>query len=164
MTNPGQPFVTGDTVRSFDEVPVSYDWHDFLLNVRTPGAAIALNFAIRPPRSAATGFQWVCVLAGRAGFRTTFPWPTGVGSVFVDGAAIWNSVPVDDTSLRNTINTLVIVADSPLTTVDLGIVDLIETVLVTGFVSGNSYEVRCKITCSSPPEKKEAVMVLPCQD
>jgi hypothetical protein len=163
MTNPGQPFVIGDPVRSYDEVPISYDFHDFLLNVRTPGAAVALNFAIRPPRSAATGFQWVCIQGGRTGFRTTFPWPQGTGAVFVDGSAIWNSAPVDDTSLRTLINTLTIVADSPVTTIDLGIVDLIETVLATAGPSGASYQVKCRIVCVNQ-EKLEAVMVLPVQD
>lgn len=163
MTNPGQPFITGDPARSYDEIPISYDWHDFLLNSRTPGAAVLLNYAIRPPRSAATGFQWLCTTPGRTGFRTTFPWPVGVGAVFIDGSVIWSSVPVDDTSLRTTIQTLTITPDSPIVIVDLGIVDLIETILVSGGLSGTSYEIRCKIVCANQ-EKKEAVMVLPVQD
>lgn len=163
MTSPGQPFITGDVARSYDEIPVSYDWHDFLLNVRTPGAGVALNYAVRPPRNAATGYQWVVVTPGRCGFKNTIFWPIGLGMIFHDGTAVWASALVDDTSLRTTISTLTIDCDSPVSFVDLGIVDLIETILVTGGASGSQYDIRCDIICANG-EKKQAVLVLPVQD
>lgn len=163
MTSPGQPFITGEVARSYDEIPVSFDWHDFLLNVRTFGATVALNYAFRPPRSAATGYQWVCVTPGRSNFKNPIPWPVGLGMVYNDGTVVWNSALVDDTSLRTTISTLTIDCDSPIAFVDLGMVDLIETILVTGGVSGSQYDIRCDIICANG-EKKQAVLVLPVQD
>jgi hypothetical protein len=163
MLTPGQPYITGETARSYDDVPVSYDWHDFLMNVRTPGADVILNFAIRPPRAKATGFQWLCTTAGLTSGLALLDWPTGMGEVIEDGSVVWTSVAVDATSFRTTIATVTLDLDAPLTYSDRGVVDYIETILVSGLISGTSYLLRCDVVCANG-DKKQAVLVLPVQD
>ena len=56
MVTHAAPYVTVTPVRSYDDVLLSWDWHDYLLNTRTPGALVDVGFCIRPPRALARLF------------------------------------------------------------------------------------------------------------
>ena len=163
MPTPGAPYIIVPNVRSWDQVPISFDWHDFLINVRQPGGAVALNDTIRPPRAQATGMQLICTQAGVSSAATSIQWPLKVGAMVNDGTVIWTSEPCDDTSMRTDIASHTFDPDSPVVCTDLGTYDYVISCRIADGVSANTYDVRCRIVCVNG-DNKEAVAVVTVQD
>lgn len=178
MTSPGQPYTTVTTKRTFDIVPVTFDWHDFLANQRQPGFAVPLDYVWRPLRIIATGLQYRCTQAGVSSPLDTpgIFWPRTVGAVTDDGTAQWTAEPLTIESLRAIIGSYTYTESAvppgsgAVTSVDAGSEDLVYATLVGAGTSGESYRVKMEIilidsvTTAATGEKKEAVAVLPVQD
>lgn len=161
----GQPYVEVDPKRSFDEVPIEVDWHDFLARRRRAGTAYASADTIRPLRAQATGLQYRCTTAGvTSGLPTDrIRWPTTVGATVQDGSVVWTAEAMSTTSLRTTISSDDWPAVAGLTLGAESNSDLRYQVLVAGGTSGQSYSVKHQVTLANG-EDKEAVAVLPVAD
>lgn len=161
----GAPYGTVDAKRSFDNVPVQIDWHDYLINRRIPGAAVSADYRMRPMRAQATGLQYRCTTAG---VTSKVPdgriqWPTTVAGTVTDGTVVWTAEAMATSSLRSTISTNDWPAVSGLTLGTESNNDLIYTVNVSGGTDGQDYEVKHQITLVNG-ELKEGVAVLPVRD
>lgn len=161
----GQPYVRVDPKRSFDEVPIEADWHDYLIRQRRPGTAYASSDTVRPLRARATGLQYRCTTAGvTSGVPTDrIRWPTVVGGTVDDGSVVWTAEAVTSASLRTTIASDDWPSVTGLTLGSASNSDLRYVVTVDGGVSGQTYEVKHQVTLANG-EEKEAVIVLPVQD
>lgn len=167
MTCENEPEVGGPIVelkpkRSFDEVPVEFDWHDFLIRQPERGRAFAVNDRVRLPRSRSTGLQYRCTTAGVTGNKEP-RWPTAAAGTVTDGTVVWTAEAIDANSLRTTILSEDFALDTGLTNGGESVVDLKYTVLVRGGTSGQSYNVKHQIVCVNG-EDKEAVGILPVED
>jgi hypothetical protein len=165
MPSPGQPYVTVETKRSYDQVPIPFDYHDWLANQRVAGAAVALDFVIRPLRANATGMQYRCAVAGVTApvDSSTMTWPQAAGVAFDDGSAEWISEALDDSSFRSTVASQAYVIPNGVASTDAGNNDKIYVVLIGGGISGQSYNIVCDVVLVNG-EHKEAVAILPVQD
>jgi hypothetical protein len=148
--------------RSFDESPVSFDWHDFLANLPQRGKAYASNDRVRLPRDRSTGLQYRCTTAGVTGAIEP-RWPKVVALTVTDGSVVWTAEAVDAVSLRTTITSDTFEADSGVTLGAESSADLVYTVLVSGGTAGESYLIRHQIGCANG-EDKEAIGRLPVED
>ena len=162
---PGAPYAEVDAKRSFDNVPVSLDWHDYLINRRQQGVSVALNFVMRPRRADATGLQYKCTTAG---VTSRMPWgrivwPAAAGGTVTDGTAVWTAEPISASSLRTTIATQSFPAVAGVVLSSPSDGDLIYTTLVDGGTSGQKYEIKHQVILANG-EEKEGVAVLPVQD
>lgn len=162
---PGAPYVEVPAKRSFDEVPVEVDWHDYLARLRRPGSAVAANDVVRPLRSQATGLQYRATSNGVTSRRPTasLSWPTQIGGTLRDGSVTWTAEPVSTASLRTTIT-----ADDWPSVAGLSFgaevnSDLRYVLMVGGGSNGVVYEVKHQVTLANG-EDKEAVAVLPVRD
>lgn len=173
MVSPGQPVQTVLTKRSADVVPITFDWHDFLLNNRVIGGAVAVDYVFRPVRAQATGYQLRCTTAGvTSPLDTPLPAVRGAGIVIDDGTVQWTSEAVSTASLRAAIGSYTYSISPTDTAVltDSGNEDLIYTVFVGAGVSGETYEIKHDIvlvnaiSLVATGEQKEAIAVLPVQD
>jgi hypothetical protein len=159
------PYGSVDPKRSFDKVPVTFDWHDYLLNARPLGVLVAVDFCIRPPRKQATGYQLRCVKSGTTSGSSSFKWATVLNQTIQDGTATWKAELLTNESLRSTIQTATQVSEpSGLTLSAASPADLVYTVYADEGVSGTSYEIRHQITLANNREEKEGVAVLLVQD
>lgn len=158
----GQPVVDLKAKRSFDEVPVTFDWHDFLVRLPERGKAYAVNDRVRLPRARSTGLQYRCTTGGVTG-KSEPRWPTVSGGTVNDGTVIWTAEAIDANSLRTTISSDDYVLDTGITEGSSSNADLKYTVLVSGGVSGQEYRVKHQIICANG-EDKEAVGILPVRD
>lgn len=158
----GGPVVELKAKRSFDEVPVTFDWHDFLANLPLRGKAYALAVMVRLPRGRSTGFQYECTTAGVTGAQEP-RWPKTLNGTVTDGSVVWTARALAATSLRTTVST----HQAPAVTgVNLGTItvdDHIYTVPVSGGTSGQVYDIKHQIACANG-EDKEAVGKLPVED
>jgi hypothetical protein len=161
----GQPYVRVQAKRSFDDVVVEVDWHDYLARQRRPGTAYAVTDAVRPLRARATGLQYRCSTGGVTSGAPSdrIRWPAIVGGTVTDGSVVWTAEAVNASSLRTTISTEDWTAVTGLTLGTESSSDLRYHVIVGGGVSGQTYEVRHRVTLANG-EDKEAVAVLPVQD
>jgi hypothetical protein len=148
--------------RSFDESPVSFDWHDFLANVPQRGKAYALNDRVRLKRADSKGFQYRCSTAGVTG-SVEPRWPKVLAGTVTDGSVVWTAEAVDAVSLRTTISSDTFVADSGVTLGAESNADLVYYVLVSGGTDGQSYLIKHQIGCANG-EDKEALGRLPVED
>jgi hypothetical protein len=158
----GQPYQRVDAKRTFDNVEVSFDWHDYLANKWSAGVAVSINSCIRRNRELSNGQQLRALNDGVTGHRP-IPWPRVAGISVPDGSVTWISEEISSASLRTAI------ADSVFPDVDDLVLsaeantDLVYRVVVDGGVSGRSYEIRHQVTFANG-EEKEAVAVLPVRD
>lgn len=172
MVAPGQPFTTVQTKRVADIVPVTFDWHDFLVNLRIIGGAVNVDYVWRPFRAQATGFQLRCTQAGvTSPLDTPLLMPRSADVVIDDGTVQWTSEPLSTASLRAIIGSYIYTLSSvDIVSTDGGNEDLIYTVFIGAGVSGLSYQVKHDIVLVNPTtviatgEVKEAVAILPVQD
>lgn len=161
----GAPYTQVAAKRSYDAVPIPFDWHDFLANQRVAGAYYPLGYTFRPFRAEATGLQYTCIQAGVTdGQVASLNLEIANGSKIYDGQVVWQAEPLDATSMRATIQSYQYVTDTGVTAVDDGVNDYVYTAVVSGGVSGTSYQIKHQVTLSDPPEQKEAVAVLPVSD
>jgi hypothetical protein len=175
---PGQPYQTVATKRTYDVVPVTFDWHDFLLNPRPQGQAVAIDYVWRPTRALATGIQYRCTQEGVTSPLDTnsILWPRDDGAVTDDGTAQWTSEEISNASLRALIGSYTYTGTvqppgvGTVTTTDAGSDDLIYSAYVGGGTSGENYLISHEIvlvdvvTAVATGEKKEAIGYLPVQD
>jgi hypothetical protein len=159
----GAPYVEVDPKRSFDEVAIEVDWHDYLIRTRLAGTAYSVNDRVRPLRRDATGLQYRCSTAGVTSGKPSVRWPTVSGGTVTDGTVVWTAEAVTSASLRTTISTEDWPAVTGLTLGAESNADLRYQVLVDGGVSGQTYEVRHQVVMANG-EEKEAVAVLPVRD
>lgn len=173
MTSPGQPVQTVATKRVADVVPITFDWHDYLLNNRIIGGAVTVDYVFRPVRAQATGFQLRCTTAGvTSPFDTPLPAVRSAGLVIDDGTVQWTSEVLSTASLRGVIGTYTYtsVPNTDLVLTDSGNEDFIYTTFAGAGLSGSSYQIKHDVTLvnatTSVPtgELKEAVAILPVQD
>lgn len=164
-TDRGAPYGRVDEKRSFDNVPIAIDWHDYLVNRREPGSLAALNFTFRPPRALATGLQYKITTAGVLSNKPfgQIRWPTTAAGIVADGTAAWTAEAISTTSLRSTISNDDWPAVDGVTLGTESNADLRYTVLVAGGSDGNDYELKHRITLATG-ELKEGVAVLPVRD
>lgn len=162
---PGAPYVEVDAKRSFDDVPVEVDWHDYLARLRRPGSAVSVSDAVRPIRSQATGLQYRCSVAGVTSKRATaqIVWPAIAGATLADGSVTWVAEAISTASLRTTITAEDWPAVAGLTLTAEVNADLRYVVNVAGGVDGQTYLVKHQVTLANG-EDKEAVAVLPIRD
>jgi len=173
MASPGQPYVTVKTKRVADTVPVSFDWHDYLINARPVGSQVNVGYVWRFARSSTTNMQYRCTLAGETSPKadSKLDWPKSAGIEVDDGTALWTSEVLSNDSLRADIASYAYssVPSGP-TLTDGSHNDFIYTVLVAGGTSGTSYKIKHNVDLGDPDtltptmEEKEAVAVLPVQD
>lgn len=158
----GEPYVTVEPKRAYDNVPIQVDWHDYLARVWQPGVAQAASTAIRLPRAQSTGLQYRALTGGVTSRRQP-RWPRVVGGQVSDAQVTWVAEAITPDSLRTSIS-----ADgwAPVTGLVFGastFADLIFTQYVDGGVSGQTYEVKHQIVCANG-EEKEAVALLLVED
>lgn len=167
LVDRGAPAGTAEPKRVANKVPVRVDWHDYLINRREPGTAVALNFVFRPSRSKATGLEYKCTNAGVTS-RMPFDaikWPTIAGGAVTDGVVVWTAQAVSVSSLRATANTEGWSADTGVTLSNPSNNDLVYTTFVAGGANGSDYEIKHSITLTGTPgELAEALIVLPVRD
>jgi hypothetical protein len=164
MEDRGAPFAEVEAKRVADKVPLRVDWHDYLINTREPGKAVAQNYVFRPPRSRATGLEYKCTTAGVTSQAPydRLRWPTAAASTITDGTVVWTAQAVSTSSLRATVSSDSWTADTGLTLSDQSNTDLIYTTYAAAGTNGERYEVKHAITLSgSPAEIKEALILLP---
>jgi hypothetical protein len=161
----GGPIGEVEPKRAADTVPVSVDWHDFLINRREPGTAVSLNFVFRPPRALATGFEYKCTTPGVTGGHPHFriAWPTTIGGTIPDGSVVWTAQAISTDSLRASISSSSWPAVAGLTFSAAAAIDLVYSTNVAGGSSGETYQIAHEITLSTG-EPKEALIILPVQD
>lgn len=162
----GAPAGKAEPKRPADNVPLRVDWHDYLINRRTPGVAVALNFRFRFPRDRSTGLQYKCTVAGVSDKRPDerIVWPTTAGGVVTDGPVQWTAEAIDTQSLRLTISSNAwSVNDAAVTLATQSNADSIYTSYASGGADGQTYEIRHSVTLSNG-EIKEALIVLPVLD
>lgn len=148
--------------RSFDEIPVGFDWHDFLARLPERGTAVALGDKVRLTRTRSTGFQYECTAAGVTG-PTEPRWPEIADATVKDGSAEWTAKAMAAASLRTTVSSHEFSADPGVTLGAEGVSDLRYSVIVEGGESGTEYEIKHRIVCANG-EEKEAVGTLLVQD
>lgn len=159
----GAPYAEVEPKRSFDEVPIAVDWHDYLANFREAGTAYASGYRVRLPRRYATGLQYQCTTPGVTSGKPNVRWPTLVGGTVTDGTVVWTAEAMSTQSLRTTIASDDWPAVAGLTLGTESNNDLRYQVLVDGGTSGQTYEVKHQVILANG-EEKEAVAVLPVQD
>jgi hypothetical protein len=160
----GAPAGEAEPKRVADKVPLRVDWHDYLINTREPGKAVAQNYVFRPPRARATGFEYKCTTAGVTSQKEFFgiPWPRTAAGAVTDGSVVWTAQAISTSSLRATVASDAWTADTGLTLSDQSNTDLIYTTYAAAGTNGERYEVKHAITLSgSPAEVKEALILLP---
>ncbi len=160
----GQPYVRVQAKRSFDEVPVEVDWHDYLVRQRRPGTAYNAGDRVRPLRKDATGLQYNCTTAGVTSGKPLVRWPTVAGGTVTDGTVVWTAEAVTSASLRTTIASEDWSASAGVVLGAESSSDLRYIVMVGSGVSGQTYTVTHRVTLALNSEDKEAVAVLPVQD
>lgn len=161
----GAPYVLVPAKRSFDVVPVTFDWHNYLIKQRFPGSSVLLNDVMRPRRKQATGLQYRCTTPGTTSRRPwqLFVWPMSVGGTITDGSVVWTAEPIDVTSLRTTIASQSVPAVTGLTIVSAGNLDYIYSFLVGGGANDARYEIKHRVVDANG-EQKEGVALLPVRD
>lgn len=163
--DPGAPYQEVEAKRSFDNVTVSVDWHDYLINLRLPGTAVTIGYTMRPRRADATGLQYRCTRAGvtSKGPWTRVNWPRVEGVTVRDGSVDWIAEAITVASLRSTIQTQAFPTVSGLTLSSQSDNDLVYTTKAAGGLSGASYPIKHQIQLANG-EIKEGIAILPVQD
>lgn len=152
-----------DPKRAAERVPIQFDWHDYLANVRQPGASVSLGqrfrFKRRDPRS--TGLEYEVTQAGRTGGRVPI-FPTTIGGQVTDGSCVLTARALSSASLRGTIGTSTFPATAGLTLSSEMNDDLIYTIWAESGVAGQFYDVVHRVTLNGiAGEIVEAVAHLP---
>lgn len=160
----GAPYIEVPAKRVADDVPVQFDWHDYLANDWKPGRNYPMSERVRPLRASATGFEYEVTTAGQSGaIRPRFP--GSLGATVQSGSAVFTARAITDASLRATIASSSFPSVTGVTLADQSSDDLVYTVYVSGGTSGHRYEIKHQITLSNAPgEIKEGVAVLPVFD
>lgn len=163
--NRGQPAKEVLAKRPADKVPIDVDWHDFLINERMPGVAIAVNYVVRPRRATATGLEYKCTTAGVTSFvpYERILWPKVAAQTITDGSVVWTAQAVSASSLRATISGNVWTFDSGVNKSNESNADFVYTAFADGGSNGQIYSLRHVVTLSSS-EVKEALILLPVSD
>lgn len=168
----GQPYGEVPPKRSFDNVPVAVDWHDYLVNLWAPGRYFSGDAVIRLPRAISTGKQYRAVSDGVSG--ASMPrFPKNDDDEVTDGSVVWRAEPVSIESQRTTIAAQQWSADSGVSLGTEATSDLIYQVLVDGGEDGGgdgvledgtaAYRITHQITLANG-EEKEGVVLLPVRD
>jgi hypothetical protein len=162
----GAPYEEVEPKRSWDQVPVVLDWHDFLINKRAPGVSVQVGYTFRPFRVDANGLEYRCTKAGvTSGLPTPrIRWAQQVALPTQDGGVIWTAQEISSASLRDTIATQVWVWDSGVTPGATALTDMQYQIIVAGGSDGIDYKGKHQVTLTSSGEKKEGVIVLPVRD
>jgi hypothetical protein len=160
----GAPAGIAEPKRSYDNVPVRVDWHDYLINRREEGAAVAQNYVFRPPRAQATGLEYKCTTAGVTSAKPfgKITWPA-VGLTVTDGSVVWTAQAISASSLRTTISSSQWPSVTGLTLSSSSNSDQIYTTNAAGGNSGERYEIVHEVTLANG-ELKEGLIILPVQD
>lgn len=161
MTDRGGPYIEVRAKRTFDNVPLQVDWHDYLARLWSPGTAFAAGVRIRRPRAYSTGLQYSS--SGGVSGRREPNWPKTAGGTVVDGDITWTAEAMSSSSLRTTISSDDWPAVTGLTLAGEQNGDLVYQVNADGGTSGQSYEVKHQVTLANG-EEKEALIVLPVRD
>lgn len=164
MDDRGAPFAEVEAKRPADKVPLRVDWHDYLINTRDPGKAVALNYVFRPARARATGLEYKCTTAGVTSQKAydAIRWPLAAAGTVTDGSVVWTAQAVSASSLRATVSSNAWTSDTGVTRSDESTTDLIYTAYFAGGTDGERYEIKHSITLSgTPAEIKEALILLP---
>lgn len=156
------PYGEVDAKRPFAIVAVTFDWHDYLANLRAPGAAVALNDVVRLRRLEATGLEYKCTTAGVTGWRNLV-WPGSVGQTLNDGSVVWTAQAVSSASLRTTITLSTFPTVSGVTYGTTSETDLRYAIQVSGGTANRSYEIRHRVTLANT-EQQEALAMLDVRD
>lgn len=127
------------------ELDYSVEFAGHCARIREPATDYALNAVVLAPRS--TGLQYRATTAGRTG--TTEPrYPTTAGQTVTDGSVVWTAEAVSSSSLVRTLSTATWSATSGLTVGTPTNAGTKSTVLISGGVDGQDYEVTCVAECS----------------
>jgi hypothetical protein len=161
----GAPYEVVEPKRSWDEIPVVLDWHDFLINKRAPGVSVQVGYTFRPFRAEANGLEYRCT---KAGVTSGLPsprirWAQAVGGTTSDGGVTWTAQEVSAASLRTTISSQQWVWDSGVTAGATAQSDMQYQIIVAGGADGIDYHGKHQVTLANS-EKKEGVAVLPVRD
>ena len=161
----GQPYVKVRAKRSFDDVPVEIDWHDYLANIRRQAFAYQVNDVVRPPRALFTGLQYRCTTAGSSSGKpyAGLLWPRTAVATMIDGSVVWTAEALTTASMRSAISSNTWVATTGVTLGAQTSVDFRYVIFVAGGVSGQSYDIKHQVTLTNG-EDKEGVAVLPVLD
>lgn len=161
-TEHAEPYQCVEAKRSFDKVPVLFDWHDLLASKWAKGITVSGGLRIRLTRAQSRGFQFRALNDGVTGRREP-NWPRISGAEVDDGGVTWIAEPVDVLSLRTSIATSAFPAVTGLTLSAESNQDLVYSVTVAGGDSGSTYEIRHQVILANG-EEKEGVAVLPVAD
>lgn len=131
-----------DPKRAAEKVPVQFDWHDYLANVRVSGVTLPAGHRFRfkraDPRN--TGLEYEVTTAGTTGGRVP-AFPRVIGQTVVDGSCVLTARALSSASLRGTIGTSAFPPVDGLTLSDELSDGLVYTIWVAGGSVGETYEV-----------------------
>lgn len=163
----GAPAGRAEPKRVANKVPVRVDWHDYLINRRSLGKSVALNYVFRPVRLDATGLEYKCTATGVTSKLpyTHTRWPSVIGDKLMDGSVEWTAQAISSNSLRETVSTEGWTPAAGITLSNPSNSDHVYTTFVAGGVDGKDYELKHSITLTGAPgELVEALIVLPVRD
>lgn len=156
----GAPYFEVPAKRVADDVPIQFDWHDYLANDWQPGRNYPIGERLRPIRALATGFEYEVTTAGQSGNRRPV-FPQLLNSTVRSGSVVFTARELSDASLRATIASAAFPTVDGLTLSNPSDEDLVYTTYVAAGVNRQRYEVKHQITLSNAPgEIKEAVALL----
>lgn len=159
----GAPYGPVPPKRSFDNVPVQIDWHNYLINKWAPGTYVEEGTCIRLPRPGASfGLEYRVAQTGVTGGKLP-SFQAVVGSQVSDGSVIWVAQPVSSDSLRSLIQSYSWAADAGVTLGPETLADLVHMVQVSGGALGETYQIRSRIVLYNG-EQKEGVALLTIAD
>lgn len=158
----GAPYGPVAPKRTYDNLPVGVDWHDYLANLWQPGVYVSQGTTIRLVRKASTGFEYVCTTAGLTG-KAQPRFPSVAAETVPDGSVVWTAQAISSASLRTQISTHAVDADTGITVGADSVSDLVHVVFVDGGQDGSDYQIRFQIVATNG-EEKEGVVILPVRD
>jgi hypothetical protein len=158
----GGPVVEVDAKRSFDEIAIPFDWHDYIARLPERGRAYSQGTKVRLPRSRSKGFQYEVTTGGVTGNQEP-RWPEALNATVTDGSVVWTAKAIDANSLRTTISSNQAPAVSGITVGAVSVDDHVYSVLVSGGTSGTTYDIKHQVVLANG-EDKEAVARIKVQD
>lgn len=160
----GQPYFEVPAKRPFDQVPVIFDWHDYMANLWYPGTEYGIGQRVRPIRALATGFEYEVTSTEGSGYtgnrRPIFP--AQLNTTVRSGAVTFTARALSTASLRGVISDFTFVVPSPLSGVNPTLLNTFYTIIdISGGIHGGSYPIKSRIVLDTlNGEIKEAVALL----
>lgn len=137
-------------VKRFDQDPSAAriykaEFRAACANIHTPGTEYTLDAVVQP--KAFTGFQYRSTTAGYSASKET-RWPIVAGQTVTDGTVVWRAEPITAASLSRTLQSAVWSAQTGLTIGAPTTSGTTSSVIISGGVAGQSYEIACAGTMS----------------